>query len=346
MNTTVEVLPNTTHQTAVLSEALDLNSLPLSQARLWMNRVVVPLIVVLGLLGNTMILATCRRLHARRSSMDQYLMVIAVTDSLVLLSTSLTRWLELVAGVSLTESHDALCKMMNLTYNASGAITAWLLVAMTTQRAMSVVWPHRVSVLCTSRRSWQVIVMIVVFVTLLYSHLLYGVSLTSLGHSVVGTCTITSLDYLTFVLNVWVYVDLVVTSFFPFAVLLLANTVLIWKLRSSAQHATDRLGADPSQQASRSSEALSISLTVIALSLTFVVLTCPSMINNTVSVLYRTQGAISDTHQYALNLFLESLFNVFVYLNHALNFYLYCLTGARFRKEFSKMVWVWRSNRG
>ena len=35
----------------------------------------------------------------------------------------------------------------------NSALSAWLLVALTAQRAASVVWPHRVNVICTRHKS-------------------------------------------------------------------------------------------------------------------------------------------------------------------------------------------------
>ena len=82
---------------------------------------------------------------------------------------TLGHWIQSATGFYLAETHDAVCKSVMFVRNAGSASSAWILVAMTTQRAVSVAWPHRVNVLCTPRRSWWIILTIVVFFSLAYS---------------------------------------------------------------------------------------------------------------------------------------------------------------------------------
>ena len=59
-------------------------------------------------------------------------------------------------------------------YTCCSTVSSWFLCCMTVQRAMSVVWPHRVNLLCTRRTVVLVLTGVAVFLAALYSHYLVG----------------------------------------------------------------------------------------------------------------------------------------------------------------------------
>ena len=104
--------------------------------------------------GNVMTIIIVRRFRAASSSsaMDPYFMVLAVTDLCVVITGILPSWIHSATGFYVVSTHDVVCKSVTFLLNVGVASSAWILVAMTIQRAVSVAWPHRVSVLCTRRR--------------------------------------------------------------------------------------------------------------------------------------------------------------------------------------------------
>ncbi|XP_070175643.1 somatostatin receptor type 5-like [Littorina saxatilis] len=345
-NTTSDVFQNTTKQNSSFWPMgyTDPSSLPLMHARLMLRLVVIPIIICLALFGNSMTVAIIYRLKAKRSTVDQYLIVIAVADTLFILTSELNIWVYLVTGVSLVSSNNVMCKLTQWLIAVTSVSSVWLLVAMTTQRALSVVWPHRINVMCTSMTSWRVIAGVVVTSALTYAHALYGIGVNEAEDN---GCTIVSPAYFVFAMEVWTYVDLCLNPFLPFACILIANVVLVVKLRESLKHATEQLGAGDSQHANRSSEALSVSVTVITVSLSFIVLTAPAVINNLIltwTVFKDPASAQSfSLEDHLAIIFLEAVLNLLRASNYCLNFYLYCLTGTRFRNEFKKMLCAWRT---
>ena len=59
----------------------------------------------------------------------------------------------------------------------SGTAGCWYIVLLSLHRAVSVVWPHRVNVLCTRRLVVVLLSVITVCLAGLYSHYLYGLIL-------------------------------------------------------------------------------------------------------------------------------------------------------------------------
>ena len=294
-----------------------------------------PLSVLLGVFGNVMTLTIVHRLRTRRSSLDPYFMALAMADLCFLFARPFALWVDMIIGFPVSSLHDAICKLGNFAMNASAGISAWIVVVMTTQRALSVVWPHRVNALCTQSRSWKMILVIVVLFCLTYSHMLYG-------FRVVGTyyrrCSVISRSYELFILNVWPKIDMFIFSVVPFVCLSISNSVLIVKLRASVKSVSDQLATSDIQQASRVTSANSVTLTAIIVSLTFVFLTLPLALYNTVIF------AIGRSHTSETRDLLIFIGNIVYYLgdiNFCINFYLYCLTGKKFRNEFKIIFCGW-----
>ena len=311
---------------------LDISSLLLTKHMAWAKTI----LVLLGVFGNVMTIIIVRRFRAASSSfaMDPYFMVLAVTDLCVVIAGPLAFWIHSATGFYLVRTHNVVCKSFAFGLNMGSASSAWILVAMTTQRAVSVAWPHRVNVLCTPRRSWWIILTIVVFFCLAYSHMLYGFGIVpSAGHA----CAMTSKSYELFTINVWMKIDMLFYSVLPFTCLFLSNSVLVLKLRRSMKDAGDHLTTTHTQQASRERKANSVTLTAIVVSVVFVVLTAPLAFYNLLSFT-NANTETKDANELALRFFLQNLFYIIGYFNYSVNFYLYCLTGERFRKEFRQIM--------
>ena len=51
-----------------------------------------------------------------------------------------------------------------------------------------------------------------------------------------------------------------------------------------------------------------------------------------------------DVRDLAVRFFPKRLFHIMAFFNYSVNFYLYCLTGEKFRKEFRKIMCGWRQH--
>ncbi|KAL8581216.1 hypothetical protein ACOMHN_038316 [Nucella lapillus] len=123
----------------------------------------------------------------------------------------------------------------------------------------------------------------------------------------------------------------------PFTFLTVSNSVLIWKLITSTRQAHQRIAAVPNKQLLKRSQAnSSVTLTVLVVSLTFLVLTLPCALY---FLMYHFKDRTSLTPEEAADLYLfQTLSFLLVDTNNAVNFYLYCLSGRRFRAEFKRII--------
>ena len=91
----------------------------------------------------------------------------------------------------------------------------------------------------------------------------------------------------------------------------------------------------------REKAARSVTLTVIVVSLTFLILTLPVSAFYVLSYVAKEYNEVKG-HEYAKLYFFYTLCYLLAMSNSAVNFYLYCLTGRRFREEFLQIMLCWK----
>ena len=295
----------------------------------WLGKIGTTAILLFGTFGNVMTVIILRRLRSGWSAMNVYLTALALSDTAMLYSGALPMWARKVLDYDVYASHVSVCKLVIWVMNTTAALSAWLLVALTVQRGASVGWPHRVNVICTHRRSVVTIVVITAVCSLLYIHTVYGFELVKFENGTAWRCTFGSTDYQLFYVSTWVRIDMFIYSVLPCVCLIVCNTFLGWKLAVAMKEAKEKFSIGRKDLTdNRHKKASSATITIIIVSAAFVVITVPLTAYNAFFFGY----ASSD-----IDFFLYDFFFVFGMTNFAWNFYLYCLSGSKFREEFKSM---------
>ena len=317
---------------------VSLSSMPLVRASYIVGKIVLPIILVFGTFGNVMIIVIMNRLRSTVSSISVYFTALAVSD-LVFIYTVVMRNL---IGYNIMFDYftisTAVCKIGQFLLYVTGVTSAWILVAMTVQRAASVVWPHRVSVLCTRRKSIFTVMGIVLFTVSIHSHILYGAELIYDDNGTLVVCCVKRDGYGRFMENVWSWVDLLSFSALPFLCLVASNGLLVKKLTFSIHETNLKLSLGQSDQAkTRTRKVSSVTVTLIAVSTTFILLNLPFSAYILLHAFDVLPGS-DDLEAKTLSNFIYAVVNILWYCNSAVNFYLYCLTGSKFRTECLRVI--------
>ena len=347
---------NTTELDPVtLMDEPTLESFPEYRASVQLKQIYLPFVIAAGTFGNVVVVVIQSRLPPnQKSSMSVYFTALAISDTTALW----TGWFWLLEsfGVTLSAEYqvqrdyssvfmDGLCRIRVWVTYAFGQISAWILVSMTIHRTLSIVWPHKMKNHLSERNAKKTVVLIVSFCTLSNAHILYGHSLVAKDKGQKAFCFFTYVGerYGEFFNRVWVWEDMVVAVFLPFACLLVTNTVLIRKVGQSLRETRDSLAEGRSDPfASRDKKLSSMTITLIAMSVAFLLLTSPVSLY---MILERTL-AYDTEHNIRLRAESELAVSTGVVLwftNVAINFYLYCLTGARYRAAFVTLFGCGRS---
>ncbi|XP_076464754.1 galanin receptor type 3-like [Babylonia areolata] len=296
-----------------------------------------PVILTLGTVGNVMTLWVLGEPPGRTSSMPLYFTALALSDLTLLYTGLLRNWVKYAFHLDLRDTHPAVCKVHIFLVYVTGVTSAWFLIMMTTQRALSVLWPHKTRPLRSRRTAFVAIGVIVMLSCLLNAHNLYGYDLRYYPDYGRFYCDYLNPDYERFARGPWPWVDMALSSLLPFCLLLAGNSLLMWKVTSSVgdvKKLTSTGQGSREAVSQRRRMSTSLNLTLVILSATFFLLTSPVCLYLILDHYFRfdLMGDGSARHVAATHLG-WALTNLLWYTNSAVNFYLYCLTGSRFRAQ-------------
>ncbi|XP_045163219.2 C-C chemokine receptor type 5-like [Mercenaria mercenaria] len=315
------------------------------ETREFLWKIVPPILILCGTTGNTLTIIVTMRMK-KLSSTALYLLILAVSDTTILLCGPLKNWLKYAWGKDIRKLSDPSCKVqLYLTY-ASIHFSSWLLVAVTMERTISVVFPHKVNVNCTRRNACLIILTLFVFT--------FGVdAVVPATHSRVGyggfSCAPTTKAYLNFRNNVWQWIDFCMAFAVPFIFLVLGNTVIIVKLYKSRVKWKQMSGSGRQKDGNLGRKDSAVYVLMLALCIIFLLTMAPVTVYQICSpyrlieifALYRIDRDAGWT-EYQLHLLQHTIVNLVAYTNAAFNFVLYVFTGTKFRTE---LIRLFRSSR-
>ena len=300
-----------------------------------MKSILYPCLLALGTFGNVMTIAIHRR-TVNTSPMSIFFMTLAVADLLLLYSNCFQAWVNRVLHFSIINHNDTTCKIVMFMVYVSGVLSAWTLVAMTVQRAVSVLWPHRANVLSTAGKSKVISVSMVLFITAIHAHILYGFSIVHRKQN--RTCS-AIVEYRYFFSGIWSWVDMLIFSFLPWLCLAISNSLLVWKLKVSVREAEVSLGSGQADRVTdRKKKATSITVTLVAVSTAFLILTSPLSFLQILNFVNWLNETLYTAQKPLFMYYILQLSYPLWYANSCINFYVYCLTGAKFRREAKQIL--------
>ena len=323
---------------SLMEDGYSQSSDKLRAARAIMNQTVPVLLLILGTFGNTMNLVLfCKR---NLSAFNLFFIVLSVSDTCVLYTWLLPKWINSVMDSKIEEKSVVTCKLFDVFGTIFGLLSAWMVVAITSQRAVSVIWPHRVSLLCTTKKAVIYLICLIGFSFMIASSNLYDKDIVK--HNGTYTCNVlyTSPEYEFFRTKIYPWLNSIGFALLPSALLVVSNSVLVWKVSRSVRTARATMATGQAGQVdSRAKKASSMTVTLIAVSLTFFLLTMPLSLYYIVFPYTTQKPDMGDTALAVNELVFDTLWHIW-YANCTVNFYLYCLTGTRFRQQLRELFCV------
>ena len=289
-----------------------------------------PFLLFFGTFGNVMTVII-HKSTTQTSPMSVFFIVLALADLTLLYSNCFVAWIYFTFHFDIATINHVSCKLVMLLSYVSGVLSAWTLVAMTVQRAVCVLWPHRANVLCTVGKSKVIVISMSIFIAGIHAHMLYGIRVTiKPGYLLCGL----SDEYISFFNSVWSWVDLLIFCILPWLCLSISNSLLVWKLKVSVREAEASLGSGQVDKATdRKKKATSITVTLIAVSFTFLICTFPMSFAQVLVFIAWLSGSLKAIFATRGFYYIQHISRQLWYINSCLNFYIYCLTGSKFRRE-------------
>lgn len=177
------------------------------------------LIIIFGMVGNTLSFLVFTHTHLKLRSSSYYLAALALAD-LGFLMTLLIVWLNHV-GVDLF-NRQGFCQAMVYGSSVSSCLSVWLTVAFTVERLIAVQYPlHRPS-MCTVRRAKIIIAALTLVTIFMHVYSLFTAGITEVdGKSI---CDLLP-DYYKF-MHIVNLVDTVITLVIPLILIVVMNALI------------------------------------------------------------------------------------------------------------------------
>ncbi|XP_045156698.1 probable G-protein coupled receptor 139 [Mercenaria mercenaria] len=287
-----------------------------------------PIIITVGTIGNIFSFIVMLQREMRQTSTFFYLAVLAIADTIVLFMSAFKTWFRLCSGFEMLHISDASCKLFTFLTYFSLHMSAWLIVAVTVERFIVVWFPLKATSICSAKRAKLTTLGIGLGFFLLNAHLFWTADLITDPKSGRKTCAMLQNNRFLYE-EVLPWVHLTLYSFVPFVSLLVFNVLIIISLIKHRQIISSQMTrADKRTRYNHRR----LAITLLCISFVWIITTTPS-------ALYTVLPLKGDTVTKAANFFLiKVICYIFMYINHSINFFLYCITGQAFRREFMKIV--------
>ena len=317
------------HQNTTGSGLVATCALPQLATTLW--KVGAPIIIVMGTLFNILTIIVLLRKRMRSLSYSRYLIVLAVCDILALNVGLLRHYIREVMKVDIRYLSDAGCKIHVFLVYFFTQFSAWILSYLTIKRFIAVWFPFKAKVFCTPKKGTAALVAIGVSLLAINAHFFWTMGLISfpLGpNEEKHLCGISDPEYLIFHSYIWPWVDAALSSYIPFIVMIVCNSLIIAKLLQSKMN-KKKTGGQSSRTHMKTMAAMLLSITF-----SFLILTTPISIYEAGSYLWWSEEIYKPCNNLIL---FWPIVNLLFYLNNAINFLCYCVSWPSFRREVMRM---------
>ena len=301
-----------------------------------------PVIFVIGLIGNALSLVVFVSKNMRKLSASIYLAALSTSDLLALVFYVLPEWLKHglasingYQAVSFLQDHGT-CQMLLYLQYIARFLSSWFVVFFTIERFIGVCFPLRRKDICDPKSASRIILgsIILACAGCVYKPILSG-SYTGINGDPICTSD-KDHQYLSFILD---SIFGLTITFIPFVLITALNLLIIRRLViRNKRHRKIRIVTE------ESIIRLEFTFILLAISICFVSLNLPYfgvwckrylLYKETYNV---KSGTIRshDNNSGSMDEILHVTRTIF-YINYCINFFLYSITGAYFRKELKHL---------
>ncbi|ELU02676.1 hypothetical protein CAPTEDRAFT_199650 [Capitella teleta] len=277
---------------------------------------------VLGTLGNSLCLLILSRSRIRSGSSAIVLRALAVSDTCMVLSYFIAI-MEKYYVNNLT--YVALCKIVVWGQSTFQMVSSYLVILMTVERFTAVTFPMKVGRIFTKKIITAICITVYLILMLINVPVLMYCSTTPRG------CGLPQDSY-AFFYGKWRNFDSTIAAYIPeIAILILNISIIVQLARATAQQ--KNLRQEGGARAKKQTEQITAML--LGVSITYWILNTPMAIFTTAAEYMFDH---TNPHMYVRAYFMQVICLTLMVANNCINFFIYCLTGKKFRDEFLTML--------
>lgn len=302
-----------------------------------------PIIFVVGLCGNLLVIMVMSRKRMKGTTTCVYLRSMAVADLGVIIGGIIPEWLEAMQIIIFGDIHPVTCKIDKFFFYSFGDISIWILVIFTVDRFIAVCYPLRTKNICVASRAPYFALGAVFLAIAKNIHVFWTrgaeYETEEVWRPIEGTNSSMLVNvtmrvdncgrpyrHFEFFIRPWIAFTLV--SVLPSCVILFCNVFIIRALIK-----VRRMRSQQTMACSKNKTLIQMTVMCLAASFCFLICITPSII----LLIGKPYWYYGHDHNYAYDI-AKTINNLLMFVNHSINFFLYCMTGKRFRNELMNMI--------
>ena len=270
-----------------------------------------PLLCVTGFVGNTLVMLVLRRDGLVRTSANVYLAALAVGDNLVLMVASVAVYPGYAWGWWLGNTSTWACRTIWPILNTLANASIWIIPAFTAERCVATRFPLLKLRVCTPNKAGLCCLSLLILALVKNIELYFIFALTT-NSSQDAVCKI-QLRYHEYYNVYRPWISLVLSTAVPFFIIIVCNWAITSQMRQQLMPTTG--------------PGFVTRTTFMCMGVSFAFLVCV-VPGNIFVVFWRYWPMTPQTRDVVFR-----CLYLLRYVNHAINFFLYNLTGAHFRSE-------------
>ncbi|XP_064608198.1 thyrotropin-releasing hormone receptor-like isoform X1 [Liolophura sinensis] len=292
-------------------------------------QIISPILLLLGLVGNVLVILVLGCKRPRQSTTLFYISVLAITDLFVMYTGLLRYWIRSVSDMDIRDISHWGCKIHLFVLYLSMDFSSWILVCVSVERFVGVYFPLKSREWCTIGRARTTLLIVFVCLVGINAHFFW-----TNGINNDGECGSLTEAYLFFDEYIFVWIDFTVMSIIPFLAMLICNCFIIRSLlKLKKRHKDMSAGLKfPNESPIHVSSTTKMLLVV---SFVFLVTTLPMSVYLITDSFYQENKSDKVSAQLDLA---RAICCLIQYINYAANFYLYCLRAKQFRQALKNLV--------
>ncbi|KAK2141836.1 hypothetical protein LSH36_1034g00003 [Paralvinella palmiformis] len=298
---------------------------PTSYAVYEVGYVFVPLLLVVGVVGNSLTITVMTSASFRTLPVSKMLIAMSLSDTVVNLLFPFNKpFMSQLIGTDIRALSSGGCKLFFWTYRFAKTGSSWMVVMISFERFVAVWFPMKSKFITTERNVY--IAMAV----------LYGVFAVFFGYwcswadrVIDGSCVINSRPAgFEIQSEVFLVFGLVLYSFGPSFFLVIVNILIVYKLIRIRKSISPISNTQSFSRCTKTAVSSRTTIMLLSVAISFVVLVTPNAVAHIVSFVRRKP--IFETTDPVI-VYLRAFVQLLEQLNHSINFALYVLCSKRFR---------------
>ena len=246
--------------------------------------------------------------------------ILAVLDTYIVIVNVWFYAIPELLGFSIVKFSSVSCKSLISTMLWARCMSGWTLVFIAVERAVGMTWPHRVQIMLTKKVIYTLLVVSGLLSAAFFSPLIVSTELDTFATG--QTFCRNNAHLHTYSIHIFPYLEPLLNTILPFALLLVCNSLIILAVRRS------RMLQETSCENPQSNTLSHIAPMLLTASFVFMILRIPQAVYLVLENLYRS---MPQSMAYRFVGFLSFFIVVLDTVNHSINMFLYSISGARFR---------------